>query len=59
LRGIFRSKMGEVSGGKRKKHEEPHDLYSLTNITGMIKSRQMRKVVGHVREENCIKSFDR
>jgi len=31
--------MGEVTEDKRKKHEEPHDLYSLTNITGVIKSR--------------------
>jgi hypothetical protein len=41
---------------EKKKHEELQDLYSLTNITGVIKSRQMRKLVGHVREENCIKS---
>jgi len=40
--------------GEKKKHEEPHDLYSLTNITGVIKSRQK---VGHVREKNCIKKF--
>jgi hypothetical protein len=39
---------------------ELYDLYSLLNITGMIKSRRMRwpRHVAHMEgEEECIQSF--
>ena len=40
LRRIFGPKRGEVTGEWRKLHnEEPNDLYSSTNIGGVIKSR--------------------
>jgi hypothetical protein len=42
LREILGQKMEEITGGMRKLHEEPHDMYSLTNITGVMKSRVMR-----------------
>jgi hypothetical protein len=48
LRRIFGPKRDEVSGGRRKLHnEELHDLYSSPNIIRMIKSRRMRWA-GHV-----------
>ena len=48
LRRIFRSKKHEVTGEWRKLHrEELNDLYSSQNITGVIKSRTMRRA-GHV-----------
>jgi hypothetical protein len=40
-RGIFRRKRDEVTGCWRKVHNEFHNLYSLPNIIGMIKSRKM------------------
>jgi hypothetical protein len=43
LRRIFGSKRDEVTGDRRKLHnEELHKLYSSPNITIMIKSRSMR-----------------
>ena len=43
LRKIFGSKREEVTGeGKRLHIEEVHNLYSLPNIIGMVKSRRMR-----------------
>jgi hypothetical protein len=43
LRRIFGPKRDEVTGGKRKLHnEELRDLYSLPSIIRIIKSRRMR-----------------
>jgi hypothetical protein len=43
LRKIFGLKKDEVIGGWRKLHnEELHNLYSLSGIIRMIKSRRMR-----------------
>jgi hypothetical protein len=43
LRRIFGPKRDEVTGGRRKLHnEELHDLYSLPSIIRIIKSRRMR-----------------
>jgi hypothetical protein len=43
LRRIFGPKRDEVTGERRKLHnEELHDLYSLPSIIRMIKSRRMR-----------------
>jgi hypothetical protein len=57
LRRIFRPKRDEVTGGRRKLHnEELHNLYSSPSIIRMIKSRGMRWA-GHVTrmgEEECI-----
>jgi hypothetical protein len=48
LRGIFGPKRDEVTGGRRKLHnEELRDLYSSPSIIRIIKSRRMRWV-GHV-----------
>jgi len=48
LRRIFGPKRDEVTREWRKAHnEELNDLYSLTNIFGVIKSRRMRWA-GHV-----------
>jgi len=48
LRGVFGSKMDEVTGEWRKLHnEEFRDLYSLPNIVRVVKSRRMRWA-GHV-----------
>jgi hypothetical protein len=48
LTKIFGSKRDEVMGGWRKlQNEELHDLYSLTGIIRIIKSRRMRWA-GHV-----------
>jgi hypothetical protein len=48
LRRIFRLKRDEVTGGWRKLHnEELHNLYSLSYIIRMIKSRKMKRS-GHV-----------
>jgi hypothetical protein len=42
LRRIFRPKRDEVTGERRKLHnEELHDLYSLPSIIRIIKSRRM------------------
>jgi hypothetical protein len=49
LRRIFGPKRDEVTGGRRKLHnEELHNFYSSPNIIKMIKSRRIRWV-GHVR----------
>jgi hypothetical protein len=61
LRGIFRSKRGDVTGGWRKLHnEELHDLYLSSNIIWVIKSRKMR-LTEHVARMgeiiNCTKTF--
>jgi hypothetical protein len=43
LRGMFRHRRAEVTGGWRKLHsEELHNLYSSRNIIRMIISRRMR-----------------
>jgi hypothetical protein len=43
LRSIFRRKRDEVTGGWKKLHnEELHNLYSLSSIIRLIKSRRMR-----------------
>jgi hypothetical protein len=48
LRRIFGPKRAEVMADWRKLHdEEPHTLYSSTNMIRMIKSRRVRWV-GHV-----------
>jgi hypothetical protein len=48
LRRLFGPKRDEVTGGRRKLHnEELHNLYSLPSIIRMIKSRRMRWA-GHV-----------
>jgi hypothetical protein len=48
LRRIFGPKRDEVTGDRRKLHNEQfHNLYSSPNIIRMIKSRRMRSV-GHV-----------
>ena len=48
LRRVFGPKRGEVTGEWRKLHnEELRDLYFLTNIVRVIKSRRMRWA-GHV-----------
>src|SRR5215510_5597785 len=48
LRGVFGPKRDEVTGEWRKLHnEELNDLYSLSNIVRVVKSRRMRWV-GHV-----------
>jgi hypothetical protein len=42
LRGIFGPKRDEVTGERRKLHnEELNDLYSSTNILRVIKTRRM------------------
>jgi hypothetical protein len=48
LRRVFGRKRDEVTGEWRKLHnEELNDLYSLSNIVRMVKSRRMRWA-GHV-----------
>jgi hypothetical protein len=48
LRRIFGSKRDEVTGERRKLHnEELHDLYSLPSVIRIIKSRRM-SWAGHV-----------
>jgi hypothetical protein len=48
LREIFRPKRKEVTGGRRKLHnEESQDLYTSQSINRVIKSRRMRSV-GHM-----------
>ena len=48
LRTVFGSKRDEVTGEWRKLHnKELSDLYSLTNIVRVVKSRRMRWA-GHV-----------
>jgi hypothetical protein len=48
LRRVFGPKRDEVTGEWRKLHnEELNDLYSLSNIVLVVKSRRMRWV-GHV-----------
>jgi hypothetical protein len=43
LRRVFGPKMEEVTGERRKLHnEELNDLYSLPNIVRVVKSRRMR-----------------
>jgi hypothetical protein len=46
LRGVFGPKRAEVTGGWRKLHnEELNELYSLSNIVRVVKSRRMRWAV--------------
>ena len=48
LRGVFGPKRNAVKGDGRKLHnEELNDLYSLTNIVWVVKSRRM-SWTGHV-----------
>jgi hypothetical protein len=48
LRRVFGPKRDEVTGERRKLHnEELHDLYSSPSITRIMKSRRMR-LAGHV-----------
>jgi len=47
LRRVFGPKRDEVTGERRKLHDELHDLYSSPNIIRMIKSRRKRWA-GHV-----------
>jgi hypothetical protein len=42
LRRIFGLKKDDVAGGWRKLHNEELHVFSLPNITKMIKSRRMR-----------------
>ena len=43
LRRVFGSKRDEVTGERRKLHkEELRDVYSLSNIVRVVKSRRMR-----------------
>ena len=59
LRRVFGPKRGEVTGERRKLHnEELNDLYCLPNIIRVIKSRRMRWA-GHVARmgERFIKGF--
>jgi hypothetical protein len=44
---IFGPKRDEVTGGRRKLHEELHILYSAPSVIRIIKSRRMRWS-GHV-----------
>jgi hypothetical protein len=41
---IFEHKLQEVTGGKRKLHNEPHNLYTSPNITRVAKSGRIRWV---------------
>jgi hypothetical protein len=55
LRRIFGPKRDEVTGDRRKLHnEELHNLYSLPSIIRMMKSRRMRWAghVTHMGEKN-------
>jgi hypothetical protein len=56
LRRIFGPKRDEVTGVRRKRNEELHDLYSSPTIVRVIKPRRIR-LAGHVawmgREEAC------
>jgi hypothetical protein len=59
LRRIFGPKRDEVTEKWRKLHnEELNDLYSLTNVVQVIKSRRMRGA-GHVARmgERCAHGF--
>jgi hypothetical protein len=57
LREIFRSKRDEVTGDGRKLHkEELYDLYSLSNIIWVIRSRKMGWA-GHVANVRKIRDF--
>jgi len=48
LRRIFRPNREEVSGGRRRLHnEEYHYLYALTNFISVIEARRIRWA-GHV-----------
>jgi hypothetical protein len=57
LRRKLGPKIGEVTGGRRKLHnEELHNLYSSPSIIRMIKSRRMRwagHVAGMGKEDAC------
>jgi hypothetical protein len=57
---IHLPKWDEITTGWRELHnEELHDLYRLSNIVRVIKSRSMRWA-GHVaceREERCVQGF--
>jgi hypothetical protein len=57
LRRVFGPKRDEVTGEWRKLHnKELNDLYSLTNIVRVVKSRRMRRAgyVAHMgRREGC------
>jgi hypothetical protein len=61
LRGIFRLKGDEVTGGLRKLHnEELHGLYSSPSIVSVIKARRMKwaGTVARIGEgEGCIQHF--
>jgi hypothetical protein len=57
LRRIFGLKRDEVTGGRRKLHnEELHNLYCSSSIVRMIKSRRMRWAgyVARIGEKNRI-----
>jgi hypothetical protein len=57
LRRIFGSKRDEMMGSWRKLHnEELHNLYALTSIIRMVKSRRMRGRACSTNEgeEECI-----
>ena len=58
---IFGAKRGEITGERRKLHNEKlYDLYSSPNIIRVIKSRRMRWG-GHVArmgEETFMQDFD-
>jgi hypothetical protein len=55
--------MDEIIGGRRKLHnEELHNLYSLSNIIRMIKSRRVRWIRNVARiggQAECIYDFRR
>jgi hypothetical protein len=57
LRSVFGPKRDEVTGEWRELHnEELNDLYFLTNIVRVVKSRRMKLVehVAHMDEERWV-----
>jgi hypothetical protein len=60
LRRIFGRKREEVAGGwRRLQNEELRNMYSSSNIIGMIKPRRMGWENTHKRHEKCVQSVVR